>query len=79
LVAESANQVAQRMTPKSISSEQDDIHRQDDGSNADPEAFFARGGIGKPHRLPHIATEKAYEQNCQVQKVAVRVLENERE
>ena len=79
LVAESANQVAQRMAAKRISSEQHDIHRQDDGSDANAEAFLARGGIGKPHRLPHIATEKAYKQNCQVQEVAVRVLQDERE
>src|SRR5439155_23727568 len=79
LVHEPANQMAQRMAAKSIAGQENDVHCQNDGAEAEAEVFFACGGIGEPEGLPYVVTEKADEQDCQVEKVAMDVLQDERE
>src|SRR5713101_5443925 len=69
----SAGKVTQRMTGKQIQRQQDDIHQQDNRTHAYPEA------VVKKEAADRIMPEKRDEYHRQIKKIAVQVLQDERE
>ena len=63
----------ERVTTKSITAEQDDINREDDCADADPESPIEDRGVH------HVAPEKREVAERQVEEVAMQVLEDEGE
>src|SRR5674476_290209 len=66
------------MTAESIQREENRVQRQHNRSHADAEMFRA-GQVGEPHSFPRIMRKQDDEQRRQIKKVAVDVLNDERE
>src|SRR5213083_976442 len=79
LIAATANQMTKRVTTESVTSEHDGVHRQNDRPYADAERDLARRCVCEPHRLPCVVQEDDDEQQGEIQKVSMDVLENQRE
>src|SRR5438045_1781265 len=62
----------QRMTTKSVATEQDDVNREDDCANADSESTV------EPERFPNIVAQDQNENEREIQKIAMHVLHDER-
>ena len=54
LIEKTADQMSQRVTAEGVAAEQDDVDRQDECADPDPEGSFARRGIDEPERFPDI-------------------------
>ena len=67
------------MASKRVSAQHEDVERQHERADSDTERRDARLRVCEPQRLPNISCEEKYEDNCEVQKVPVNVLNNERE
>ena len=69
--------MAQRVTAKRVASQQDDVQREHNRSDAEPE-MLETGCVPEPHRFPSVVSEHKNEQQRQVKEVAVNVLHKER-
>src|SRR5712691_656083 len=69
----------ERVTTKGVSAKQINIHREHDCTDADAKRSFSTRRIDKPKRLPHVVSQNKDKKKCNVQKVAVNVLHDERE
>ena len=67
------------MTTKSVAAEQNNIHRQHQRADADPERSLSGRRIGEPHRFPDIVREHENEEEREIEKIAMHVLHDERE
>ena len=65
--------MAERVTAKSVTAEQNDVDREDDGADADSES------ITEPKRLPDVVAQNQNENEREIQKIAVHILHDERE
>src|ERR1035437_1280045 len=66
------------MTAESIQREENRVQRQHNRSHADAEMFRA-GQVGEPYSFPRVMRKQDDEQERQIKKVAVDVLDDERE
>src|SRR2546430_1893232 len=73
-----ANQMTKRVATKSVTAEQNHVHRQHHRSETDAEGGIARRRVGKPHRFPDIMAEENQKEQRHIQKVSVNVLHDER-
>src|ERR1700730_15298778 len=76
-VSETTDQMAQRVTAKRVTGQQDDVQREHKRSNTYTE-MFCSGRIREPHRFPGVVPENETEQQREVKKIAVNVLHDER-
>src|SRR5581483_8014765 len=76
-VETAAYQVPERVTPKRIAAEQDYVGSQNERSQPDPERSPTGHRVGEPERFPDIEDEARQEQERQVEKIAMNVLENQ--
>src|SRR6476660_602209 len=60
------------MTTKSVATEQNNVHCEHNRAHSNSKP------IGKPQRLPNVDRQNDEEKKCQIQKVAVHVLHDER-
>ena len=60
------------MTTENVAADQDDVDGEHDGSHPDAEAVL------EPERLPHVVSKKAPDDVGQPQKLAVKILKNQR-
>ena len=65
--------MAQRVTTKCGTAQQNDVNRQDDCANADAEPMI------KPERLPNVVAQGQNENEREIQKITMHVLDDERE
>jgi cytosine/adenosine deaminase-related metal-dependent hydrolase len=72
-IAEAADQMAQRMAAQGVTTEQRDIREQDESANADAEVTI------EPAGLPDVMREQQKKNQREIQKVAVDILEDQRE
>src|SRR5436309_9927945 len=61
------------MTAKRITAEQNNVHCQHDCANADSKSIW------KPKRFPNIDPEHDQKEKCQIKKISMHILHNERE
>src|SRR4051794_10581456 len=73
LIKEAADQVTERVASEEVAAEEDHVDQQDEGAYADAEAVW------KPEGLPDIVSQQAPEDDGYIHKVAMDVLEDERE
>jgi len=71
-IAEAADQMAQGMTAQGVTAEQGDIREQDESAYADAKVAV------EPAGLPDVVREKQQEDEREIQKIAVDVLEDQR-
>src|SRR5581483_5071581 len=76
-VETAAYQVPERVTPERIAAEQDYVGSQNERSQPDPERSPTGHRVGEPERFPDIEDEARQEQERQVEKIAMNVLENQ--
>src|SRR5256885_15628253 len=69
-----ANQMAKRVTTKSVAAEQNHVHRQHHSPETDAEGVLASRRVGKPHCFPDIVAEENQKEQRHIQKVSVNVL-----
>ncbi len=69
--------MAERVTAKRITAQQDNIECEHDRSNADAEVLCT-GRIGEPHRFPRVVRKNENEEQRKVQEIAMNVLHDER-
>ncbi len=67
------------MAPKRVPAQQDDVDEQHQGPDPDTEMHGSGRRILEPQRLVDVAGQQDQEQQCQVQKVAMHVLQDEGE
>src|SRR5437588_10053595 len=65
--------MAQRVTTKCVTAQENDVKREDDCSNTDAESAI------KPERLPNVVTQDQNKNEREIQKVAVHILHDQRE
>ena len=65
--------MAQRVTAKRVASQQNDVQREHNRSDAEPE-MLEPGFVPEPHRFPSVMSENKQEQQGQIQEIAVNVL-----
>ena len=78
LIEHAADEVPERMAAERVAAEEHGVHGEHQRADADPERHLP-GRIGEPHRLPDVVGQDEQKQDRQIQKVAVDVLEDERE
>ncbi len=76
-VEKAADQMAERVTAKRVTGQQDNIEREYNRSDADAEALCA-GCTREPHRFPRVVRENENEEQREVQEIAMNVLHDER-
>src|SRR6185369_15518575 len=74
LIAESSNQMPQGVASKSITAKQVHVDGQHNSTDANAERTFASRWIDKPERFPNVICQDQNKQECQVEKIAMRVL-----
>src|SRR5579883_449085 len=77
LIPAAAGQVAQRVAPERIGTQQDRVDDHDQGAEGDSEALSA--ALPEPQGPPGITQQDKDENDRQIQEVAVHVLKNQRE
>src|SRR5579871_254175 len=68
-----ADKMAERVTPEYVHRDQHDVHRQNDGADADAET------VREPARLPLVPNQKTPDDVGEPQKVAMKILKHQRE
>src|SRR5437764_11177660 len=71
--------MAERVTTKSVTAEQDDVNREHDCADADSERTAAGHRLVEPERFPNVVAQDQNENEREIQKIAVHVLHDERE
>jgi len=71
------DQMAQRVTAESITAEQNNIYGQYDRADADAERGLSGERVCKPEGLHDIARKYDEEEQCEIEKVPVYVLNDE--
>src|SRR5256885_10078863 len=69
-----ADQMPERVTAEGVAAEEYDIEGQNDRPDADTEGDFGRYKVNKPDGLPDIVGQEGQENERQIQKVTVDVL-----
>src|SRR5690349_2970107 len=77
LVPESADHVPERVAAEGIATQKDDVRRQHERADSDPELSSAIR-TGKPERLPDVARENDQKHERHVEEVTMDVLNDER-
>src|SRR5579863_507522 len=72
LIEQSAHKMTERMTPKRVAAQQDNVGEQNQSAQSDPETAV------KPARAPDVVRQDHEEDERQVQKIAVNILKNQR-
>ena len=70
--------MSQRVTAKSVASEENNVYRQHDRPDTKPERSLARHRIDKPHRFPNIVRKHKEKEKREIEEVAMHILNDER-
>src|SRR5260370_5666158 len=65
--------MTQRVTAKSVTTQQDDINREHNRADADSKSII------EPERFPNVVAQNQNKNECEIQKIAMHVLHDERE
>src|SRR5207248_11439112 len=71
-VSKSSNKVPQRMASESVATQQNHVDQQDQRAHADSEVAI------KPKRFPHVVGKQNEENQREIKKIAMDILQNER-
>src|SRR5436190_384780 len=66
------------MAAEGVTAEQNNVHRQHEGSDADAERSLAWRRVLEPHGFPDIAREEQQENQGEIKEIAVNVLQDQR-
>src|SRR5437870_3102337 len=67
------------MTTKCVATKKDDVDREHDCADTEPEGTVASHRIVEPERFPNVVAQDQNENEREIQKIAVNILHDERE
>ena len=76
LINAAANQMPQRMAPKSIARQKYYIDRQNNRAKTNAEIFLARSWVCEPKPFPDVVREERDEADRNIKKVAMNILDD---